>query len=60
MSRQTLSRVVRLERTRSEGRGRQILVAQDQSEAERLRVSYPEALLIITGVPRGTDLVTGR
>ena len=60
MSRQILSRVVRLERACREARGRQLLVAQDQDEAERLRVSYPEALVVLTGVPRGTDPVTGR
>jgi hypothetical protein len=60
MSRQTLSRVVRLERARSEAQSQQILAAQDQNEAERLRVSHPEALVVITGVPRGTDPVTSR
>ena len=52
MSRQTLSRVVRLERARSEARGRRVLVAHDQNEAVRMRVQHPEALIVITGVPR--------
>ena len=52
MSRQTLSRVVRLERGRMGARDRQILVAQNQDEADRLRIKHPEALIIVTGVPR--------
>jgi hypothetical protein len=60
MSRQTLSRVARLERARRGTAGRRILVAQDQGEAERLRVQHPEALVVITGVPRATGPATGR
>ena len=52
MNRKTLSRVVKLERVRSEARGWPLLVVQDQDQAERLAGNRPNALVIVTGVPR--------
>ena len=52
MNRQTRARVVRLERAHAPRRMSTILVASDHEKAERLQAENPEALVIITGVPR--------
>ena len=53
MSRNTLARVIRLENAGASRGPRRLLVVTDQAEAGRLRAQHPDALIIVTGVPRG-------
>ena len=54
MSRNTLARVIRLENAGASRGPRRLLIASDEAEADRLRAQHPEALIIVTGVPRGS------
>ena len=54
MSRATLARVLRLERAGTSRGPRRLLVAADEAEADRLQAQDPDALIVITGVPRAS------
>jgi hypothetical protein len=54
MSKNTKARVVRLEKATTAHRTGALLVAADHEEAERLQARHPNALVIITGVPRSS------
>jgi hypothetical protein len=52
MNRSTLVRLEKLEQMKSAKQSGRILVAGSSSEAAKLRESYPDALIICTGVIR--------
>ena len=54
MTRNTLARVIRLENAGTSRGPKRLLIATDNAEADRLRAQYPDALIIVTGVPRAS------
>lgn len=52
MSRNTLTRLQKLEQAKSDKQSGRILVAGHSSEAAKIRETYPDALIICTGVTR--------
>ena len=58
MNRTTLARVARLENATANGRPKALWVASNRAESAALGAKHPNALIIVTGVPRapGRDL----